>query len=633
MTAEETEITRLRTLAIAGAGALRTGQQWEAWLHRAERFADLGFVNTMLIWSQRPDAILLRNYAQWQRSGRQVNRGERGIRLIVSADGRPADRHDHVTTVFDLMQTNGEPQPVRLEMRKYGGKPRAESWQALARLALPGIADGDAVGEWVGWFIATHGGGDEPVAALKLVRQVARSLLRTEDTERGLVGRLEAESVAFLIALRLGLDTREFTVPAVESWAGTDPRAPVAATVASCGERILAAAREAFASIDTSCGRDSLLVTGPRLATKEQATRPVPSSAPILEAARRFFVERMDGSWVPGYLAGRGFGDEVQQRWGIGYAPGEWTALTDYLWKLGYGDDEIEASGLAARCSRGTLIDVFRDRAVFPVRSVDGAVVGFLGRAAPGAGKDVPKYVNTRETELYHKGRVLFGLHEGCSLLSSGARPVIVEGPLDAIAVTVEGDGRYVGVASCGTALTTDQVALLQRFTKPDSGAPIVAFDGDEAGQKAGVRAFELLRGHPGEPMIVEFPDGLDPAECFEARGAEVLLQVLDTRQRPLADVVVDAKVAAFGHWLDFLEGKFNALHAVAPLVAQMPADGVARQVARVADRLRLTHAEVTAAVTDALGHTSNFGRRPASNQRSPIRRPANSERVSRRAG
>jgi DNA primase len=151
-------------------------------------------------------------------------------------------------------------------------------------------------------------------------------------------------------------------------------------------------------------------------------------------------------------MAGRGFDAATFERWGVGYAPGEWTALTDHLRGRGFGDTSIETSGLAKRSSRGTLIDVFRDRAVFPVRAASGTVIGFLGRVPPGYRGEEPKYLNCRETPLYRKSRVLFGLHEARQVLTRGGVPVLVEGPMDVLAVAAAGEGRYAGVAPCGTA-------------------------------------------------------------------------------------------------------------------------------------------------------------------------------------
>ena len=169
----------------------------------------------------------------------------------------------------------------------------------------------------------------------------------------------------------------------------------------------------------------------------------------------------MPGSWVPGYLASRGLSAAVQDPWLAGYAPAAWDALTSHLRAAGYSDMVIEASGLARRSRRGTLIDTFRDRAMLPIRSADGTIIAFIGRAAEHADPGVPKYLNSPSTALYNKSEVLFGLWEARDALASGARPVIVEGPLDAIAVTTAGHGRYVGVAPCGTNFTAHQAAAL----------------------------------------------------------------------------------------------------------------------------------------------------------------------------
>jgi DNA primase len=240
---------------------------------------------------------------------------------------------------------------------------------------------------------------------------------------------------------------------------------------------------------------------------------------------------------------------------------------------------------------------VFRDRVMFPVRSIDGPVAGFIGRSPPGGGQ--PVYLNSPATELYHKGSLLFGLYEGSAALAAGARPVLVEGPLDAIAVSSAG---RVGVAPCGTALTAAQVELLS-WAAADlrSTGVAIAFDPDRAGRAAAVRAYPLLRAVTDELWVVSLPAGSDPAEVLRTQGASGLAAVLDSSLLPLPDLVVDARLAEFGRWLEFTDGTFAALRAVAPLIADLPPGQVARQVARVAARLGCTHAEVTQAVISAL--------------------------------
>jgi len=550
------EVVALRSLVLAGAGELRTGEQWQAWLYRAERFASLGFWNTMLIWAQRPEATDLHDYDGWKRLGRQVSRGEHGIRLI---------RRGRITTVFDVAQTDGEPCRVLHERPAYSERVRPEAWRALG-------ADGG-----------------DMAYALKLARRESRRLAGVDPAACSLTGLVEAESVAYLIALRLGLDASGFTFPSVDSWAGADGRAPALPAIVGVAERVLAS----FARFDAAVPERP--VTGGRVIAMERTVPRAAAPSRILADAGRFFVSCGAESWGPGYLAERGLGAPVQERWRIGYAPDGWTSLTAHLRERGYGDGEIEGAGLAKRSSQGTLIDVFRDRVMFPVRLADGTVAGFIGRAHPDAGADVPKYLNTRETALYRKGELLFGLHEGNALLTAGARPAIVEGPLDAIAVTSGADGAYVGVAPCGTALTATQVELL------GCRSVVLAFDGDQAGANAAIRAHDVLRGCDVQAVVASFPAGQDPAGLLRASGTTELVRALRDGTRPLLDMVIDAKIARFDRWLEFLEGKFNALHAVAPLIASGPADDSGRQVARVADLLGLSHAEVTAAVTEAV--------------------------------
>lgn len=123
------ELAALRELAAAGAARLRTASQWESWLRHAERFAYLGFTNTMLVWAQRPDAGVLHEYAGWKRLGRQVVRGEQGVKIISAA------QPEHVTTLFDLAQTKGQAIVVRGTEQRYGGT-HSGTWEALTRLAF-----------------------------------------------------------------------------------------------------------------------------------------------------------------------------------------------------------------------------------------------------------------------------------------------------------------------------------------------------------------------------------------------------------------------------------------------------------------------------------------------------------------
>jgi len=332
--------------------------------------------------------------------------------------------------------------------------------------------------------------------------------------------------------------------------------------------------------------------------------------ADVQLSAARFFRARLPGSWVPAYLAGRGFGAAVQERWQAGYAPRGWDALTRHLRAAGYPDPLIEAAGLARRSRRGTLTDTFRDRAMLPVRSAGGVIVAFIGRAPGHAGRDVPKYLNSPGTRLYSKSDVLFGLWEGRGMLASGAQPVIVEGPFDAIAVTTACPGRYAGVAPCGAVLTPGQAAALGRAADLSASGVLVAFDPDQPGHRATVGAYHLLAPLTGKTAAVVLPAGRDPAQILGEHGAAALAWTLASRTRPLIDIVVDAET---GRWkLRDAEGQIGALRATAPLVAALPPVQVARQVTRLAGQLGLDHAIVTEAVTDAVTEVMGTGQASA---------------------
>ena len=262
------------------------------------------------------------------------------------------------------------------------------------------------------------------------------------------VAQVEAVSVAFVICAGLGLDTAGFTFPHVASWAGSDERARPAEAIRGATRHIAAAASvigrhlsqeplaEAARPAAAVRDQDDALFASTEPGPKPPAAAPVPAAVTrVLADAQRFYTAQLAGSWVPGYLTGRGLRGAAEQ-WDIGYAPGGWTALTAHLRGLGHHGAAIEAAGLARRSRRGTLIDVFRDRVMLAVRGEDGQIAGFIGRAPPGA-DGVPKYLNSPQTAAYHKGEVLFGLHQARSLLTGGAVPVVTEGPFDAIAVTL----------------------------------------------------------------------------------------------------------------------------------------------------------------------------------------------------
>jgi DNA primase catalytic core len=252
-----------------------------------------------------------------------------------------------------------------------------------------------------------------------------------------------------------------------------------------------------------------------------------------------YFRRHLPSSWGQQYLADR-FGGDISNdiRFQPGHAPAGWTNLVDHLRRHGVTDQEMTITGVAVTASTGRLIDRFRDRVVFPI-SHDGQILGFVGRRHPDltdADRAGPKYLNTGDTPLFHKGAQLFGVHE--NQLSVGAVPVIVEGPMDAIAVTLASQGRYIGVAPLGTSLTEEQAHQLAR-----SGAqPIVATDADFAGRIAAERDFWMLSCYRLDPRYARLPDGTDPADLLAIAGPTGLTDALAAAQ-PLAEQLIDERL------------------------------------------------------------------------------------------
>ncbi len=295
--------------------------------------------------------------------------------------------------------------------------------------------------------------------------------------------------------------------------------------------------------------------------------------------------------------------------WPVGYAPAGWTRLCDHLHKAGFTNQELIAAGVACRTRSGGIIDRFRDRIMLAQRNHHGDIVGFIGRAAPGAPSGAPKYLNSPHTDINNKRQLLFGLHEQQDALAQGSTPVIVEGPLDVLAIAAtysEASPRLAGIASCGTALTTEQVDLLAQHVRDGTGV-VVAYDNDDAGRKAASAAYGLLGDcqllSSRQPMAAVLPRGADPAEILQLHGPRALHHALTDPRRlvPLGQHAIETELRAWAHVLDGAEGRIAAVRAVAPLVAKLPGSYVAGQVAHLAERVSLDPTTVTIALTDAL--------------------------------
>ena len=266
----------------------------------------------------------------------------------------------------------------------------------------------------------------------------------------------------------------------------------------------------------------------------------VASVVAINDAAHAFWQSHYPHSEAQHTLRER-FGD-LEPEVDAGYAPRSWTSLVDHLRQLGFSDNELLDADLARYSRRGTLIDTYRDRLMLPVRSAHGEVIGFTGRRLDDSDTRAPKWMNGANSAAWAKSTTLYGIEH----LTPDSVPVIVEGALDALAVTAATNGRYVGVAPLGTALTPSQVARLPRSTEV-----IVAFDADPAGRKATERAYELLTDRYFAPRVVSLPQGQDPSSLLTTEGPHAIETSLENAT-PLVKEMIDQAVDDL--WRTFAE-------------------------------------------------------------------------------
>ena len=625
----EQRIAALRIRLHETAGQIRSAQDWTWYLQAAARLHSETWANVLLISSRIPDATLVRGYEAWRTAGRQVNRDEKGIEIFSAMrrhepDGCGAEEagQDHswrdarrVAYVWDLSQTTGQPVPLPPAFPAPAGQAPPGLWDCLCWLARrEGFAveredgsPGDGTTFWAARRIRIPPGLSSGQAAWALAHQLGHVLLHNTiaqppgTTTSGCHGirKAEADSVAFITCARYGIRA-EHAFSSPQAWAGTDPRAQPAAAILTAGERVTTAAAKISRLLDHHLAGSRLAarpIAGAATTARHDERRPQvvasqvtgPLSSPepdprisgVLDDAMRFYDGQLIRSWVPAYLAERGLGIAALRHWQIGYAPGGWATLTGHLRALGHDDDAIQAAGLARISSRGTLIDHFRDRVMLPVHDQRGNIAGFLGRARPGAGPEVPKYLNSPETSSYHKGSLLFGLHQARDLLARGATPVIVEGPFDAIAVTVADPGHHAGLAPCGTALTSKQAAILAQAADLGSTGVLVAFDDDPAGRKAAVRAHGILRTVSGRLQSAVL-SGKDPAEILQTEGPEALRTVLRDQVQPLSAVVIDAHLAPWERRLHDPEGPLLAMRSTATVIAGLLPAGSAEAIRQI---------------------------------------------------
>ncbi len=301
----------------------------------------------------------------------------------------------------------------------------------------------------------------------------------------------------------------------------------------------------------------------------------------LLEAHRHaaaFYAEQL---LTPGaavgrqFLAERGFDRSAAEQFGVGFAPQGWDHLLRHLRSKGFTEAELTVSGLLSQGNRG-VYDRFRGRLMWPIRDVTGDVVGFGARRLLEEDQG-PKYLNSPDTALYKKAQVLYGIDLAKREIAKRRQVVVVEGYTDVMAAHLS--GVPTAVATCGTAFGPDHARIVRRLLGDTSagggvqlasgastgGEVVFTFDGDEAGQKAALRAFGEDQKFYAQTFVAVEPSGMDPCELRQEKGPDAV-QALVAGRQPLFEFVIRSTLRR--HDLDTVEGRVAALRASAPVVA-----------------------------------------------------------------
>jgi DNA primase len=317
------------------------------------------------------------------------------------------------------------------------------------------------------------------------------------------------------------------------------------------------------------------------------------------------------------YLEGRGLGQEVLRAFGVGYAPSAWDRVLLASRRGGFSEQELYATGLAQRSQEnGRLYDRFRARIMFPLRDVRGRVLGFGARAMRDEregeqedrrrGRKTPKYLNTSDNEVYHKGLHLYGADVARAHAARAGQVILCEGYTDVIALHQAGLSNAVGLM--GTALTNEQVGELARM----ASTVLLALDADTAGQEAMLRASRLAARRSLELRVVTLPGGMDPAELIQQGGAARMAAAVE-ESVPFVRFRVERVLAGGDH--SSPEGRDRMVDELRPVFDTMPPSAMRMELTRlVAGRLELPDSLAETLLAGGAGARSPGTHRPGAN-------------------
>ena len=321
----------------------------------------------------------------------------------------------------------------------------------------------------------------------------------------------------------------------------------------------------------------------------ERVDRPKgPQRSKLLEAhrvAQEFYAEQLltpDARVARQFLSDRGFDQAAAETFGVGFAPRGGEELFRHLRAAGFSEEELVVGGLVARGR--SPYDRFRGRLLWPIREASGETIGFGARRIFDDDRIDAKYLNTSETPIYKKSHVLYGLDLARKEIARTTQAVVVEGYTDVMACHLAGVGT--AVATCGTAFGDDHAKVLRRFLHDHEefrGEVIFTFDGDAAGQKAALRAFQGDQNFVSQTYVAVEPDGLDPCDLRLQKGDEAVRELV-AKRTPLYRFVLSNIVGKYD--LDRADGRIDALREGARLVSSVrdrsKVDAFARELAQM---------------------------------------------------
>ncbi|MFM8456082.1 MAG: DNA primase, partial [Ignavibacteria bacterium] len=309
----------------------------------------------------------------------------------------------------------------------------------------------------------------------------------------------------------------------------------------------------------------------------------------IMQKVEAYFREQLkqtSGQQTYAYFMRRGFDDEMQDIFGLGYSPDSWTQTLQYLTQAGFSEQAMEDAGLILRREKdNSPYDRFRGRAMFPVHDHLGKVVGFGARRMVEDDAQ-PKYINSPQTLIYDKSRILYGLAQAKSSIRSLGYALLTEGYADTISLVQAGFSNTV--ASSGTALTIEQLQLLSRYSKK----VYIVYDGDAAGEQAALRGIDLAIEQGFDVRLIALPDGEDPDSFVRNRGPESFRRAIE-----LAMTIIQFKIESFKKQglLNSPAEKAQAIRSLIETVAKIP-DILQHDfyIQQIADTLHLSYGQIS---------------------------------------